>query len=136
MKGSTAMVSPLWMMAGRVSLITQISSKSSAITRNRVSSTVTDTAGGCLAGWRLAAPAIAPRCAALRKLSFAVASRNPARSCDRSRSARWPPPHGMAPALITFESPELYRLHNAAGFWGPVTSSVDWCVPCDARHIP
>lgn len=32
----------------------------------------------------------------------------------------------MAPALITFESPELYRLHNAAGFWGPVTSSVDW----------
>ena len=34
--------------------------------------------------------------------------------------------HGMAPALITFESPELYRLHNAAGFWGPVTSSVDW----------
>ena len=35
--------------------------------------------------------------------------------------------HGMAPALITFESPELYRLHNAAGFWGPVTSSVDWC---------
>ena len=33
----------------------------------------------------------------------------------------------MAPALITFESPELYRLHNAAGFWGPVTSSVDWC---------
>ena len=42
MKGSTAMVSPLWMMAGRVSLITQISSKSSAITCNRVSSTVTD----------------------------------------------------------------------------------------------
>ena len=21
----------------------------------------------------------------------------------------------------------MYRLHNAAGFWGPVTSSVDWC---------
>ena len=31
-----------------------------------------------------------------------------------------------AAALITFESPELYRLHNAAGYWGPVTSSVDW----------
>ena len=34
--------------------------------------------------------------------------------------------HNGGPMLV-FEPAETYLLENKAGYWGPVTSSIDWC---------